>query len=90
MQTYQNLWADVGVTNVYCPETLQTVQSNRIHGWTLALQASTVVSLNFKKCTMQTFMGGRWRYKLLVSLNLTNCTMQTYQNSWVEVGVTNV
>ena len=93
MRTYQNSWVDVGVTNLQCLHTLQTVQCKhvRIHGWTLALQTSSDSSVLYDlyNADMSTIMGGRWRYKLLVSLNFTNCTMQTYQKSWADVGVTN-
>ena len=60
-------------------------------GWTLALQASSVLKLyKLYNADISEFVGGRWRYKLLVSLDCTNRTMLTYQNSWVDVGVTNV
>ena len=73
----------------------QSVQCRhiRIHGWTFALQASSVLKF-FKlyNADISEFMGGCWRSKLpvsLVSLNFTDCAMQTYQNSWVEVCMTN-
>ena len=90
-QTYQKSWVDVGVTNVECPYTLQTVQCRHIiiHGWALALQASSVLKLyRLYNEDISEFMGGHWRYKLLVSLY--DCAMQTYQNSRVDVGVTNL
>ena len=70
--------------------TMQTYHI-RIHGWTLALQTSSVLVLHkvLYNADISEFMGGRWGYKLLVSLNFTNCTRQTYQKSWVDIGVTN-
>ena len=57
------------------------------------LETSSVTSVlklyKLYNADISEFMGGRWRDKLPVSLNFTNCTMQTYQNSWVDVGVTN-
>ena len=92
MQTYQNSWVDVGVTNFQCPFTLQTAQCRhlRIHGWNCVLHTPSVLKLyKLYNADISEIMGGSWRYKRLVSLHFTDCPMQTYQNSWVDVGVAN-
>ena len=72
MQTYQNLWVDVGVTNLQSLQTLQIVQCKhvKIHGWTLALQPFSVL-YDLYNADISEIIGGRWRYELLVSLNFT-------------------
>ena len=75
-----------------------TMQRCRITGWTFALQTCSDCSVvNFHNAfqvrnacntKIQSFQGGRSRYKLLVSLNLTTPTIQRYRNFRMDVCVT--
>ena len=72
---------DVGATNLQCPWNLQglTYKDTKIQGWTLALQTYSV----FETCKVyyakiQTFKGGRWRYKLTPSLKSAKSAIQRY------------
>ena len=71
---------------MYLKFTKSTIQTYKIQGWTLALQAYSV--LEICKCyhtKIPKFKGGRWRYKLTVSMKLAKSAIQRYKISRVDI-----
>ena len=64
----------------------KSIQTYKIQGWTLALQAYSV--LEICKCyhtKIPKFKGGRWRYKLTVSMQFAKSAIQRYKISRVDI-----
>ena len=75
-------WVDIGVTNFWCPYSIQSsrCKETQIHAWTLALQTSDVLRV-YRVCNVKSykFMDGHWRCKLPASLEQTSRLLGVYR-----------